>query len=51
MVRAWIWHYLDDNLFSFGGGTQGQPLVALSSPVWEHFRALRQEFNSEAPGT
>ncbi|KAK3294348.1 uncharacterized protein B0H64DRAFT_433529 [Chaetomium fimeti] len=45
MVRAWIWHYLDDNLFSFAGGAQGQSLVALSSPVWEHFRAFRRDLN------
>ncbi|KAH6856104.1 hypothetical protein B0I37DRAFT_301827 [Chaetomium sp. MPI-CAGE-AT-0009] len=46
MVRAWIWHYLDDNLFSFAGGTQEQSPIPLSSPVWENFRALRREFNA-----
>ncbi|KAH6632293.1 hypothetical protein F5144DRAFT_489514 [Chaetomium tenue] len=45
MVRAWIWHYLDDNLFSFAGGIQEQSLVPLSSPVWEHFRAFRRDLN------
>jgi hypothetical protein len=43
LVRAWIWHYLDDNLFSWRGGDEdaGQ-LVRTSSPAWECVRSLRR---------
>ncbi|KAK4149243.1 hypothetical protein C8A00DRAFT_19041 [Chaetomidium leptoderma] len=44
LVRAWIWHYLDDNLFSFSGGEDPGALVPFS-PVWEHVRALRRHLD------
>jgi hypothetical protein len=46
LVRAWIWHYLDDNFFSFsGGGAPDGALVEFGSPVWEHVRALRRDLD------
>jgi hypothetical protein len=48
MVRAWIWHYLDDNLFSFAGAAQDGTLVPLSSSTWEHVRALRRDLDGES---
>ncbi|KAK3296461.1 uncharacterized protein B0H64DRAFT_170728 [Chaetomium fimeti] len=44
MVQAWIWHYLDDYLFSFAGNQQDGALK-LRSPVWEHVRALRRDLD------
>lgn len=33
LVRAWIWHYLDDNFFSFsGGGTPDCALIKVQFP-------------------
>ncbi|KAK3305069.1 uncharacterized protein B0T15DRAFT_574513 [Chaetomium strumarium] len=50
MVRAWIWHYLDDNIFSFSGDAQGDELVPCASPVWEHVRALRRALDGLRTG-
>ncbi|SPQ25716.1 1a95b422-4dc1-4a86-9963-5e7186f50c9d [Thermothielavioides terrestris] len=41
-IRAWIWHYLDDNLFSFAASAD---LVRFASPVWDHVRALRHHLS------
>jgi hypothetical protein len=51
LVRAWIWHYLDDNFFSFsGGGAPDGALIEFESPVWEHVRALRRDLDgTKAP--
>ncbi len=48
IVRAWIWHYLDDNFFSFSGGDAlPDTLVQFSSPIWEHVRALRRDLDGK----
>lgn len=47
MVQAWIWHYLDDYLFSFAGNQQDGTLE-LRSPVWEHVRALRRDLDGKS---
>ncbi|KAH6627433.1 hypothetical protein F5144DRAFT_575827 [Chaetomium tenue] len=44
MPQAWIWHYLDDYVFSFAGNQQDGTLK-LRSPVWEHVRALRRDLD------
>ncbi|KAK4239130.1 hypothetical protein C8A03DRAFT_32811 [Achaetomium macrosporum] len=41
LVRAWIWHYLDDTLFT---GRTDNP-VKCSCEAWEHLRALRLELD------
>ncbi|KAK3291030.1 uncharacterized protein B0H64DRAFT_446828 [Chaetomium fimeti] len=45
IVQACIWHYLDDNLFSFAPDLEERVLVKPSSPVWEYVRGLRRELN------
>ncbi|KAK4234782.1 hypothetical protein C8A03DRAFT_46961 [Achaetomium macrosporum] len=45
LVRAWIWHYLDDNIFSFSPSAGAGELVKCSSPVWEHVRLLWQDLD------
>ncbi|KAK4040413.1 hypothetical protein C8A01DRAFT_46227 [Parachaetomium inaequale] len=45
MVRAWIWHYLNNFLFSFVGDAQDEVLVPLSSSTWERVRALRRDLD------
>ncbi|KAK4234262.1 hypothetical protein C8A03DRAFT_37971 [Achaetomium macrosporum] len=50
MVRAWIWHYLDENLLSFSGDAQGGELVPCASLVWEHVRALRRALDGFRTG-
>jgi hypothetical protein len=47
MVRAWIWHYLDDNLFSFSPSAGPGELVSCASPVWEHVRLLRRDVDGK----
>lgn len=47
LVRAWIWHYFDDNLLSFFGDTSTLDPVPCASPVWEHVRALRRDLSGE----
>ncbi|KAH6844717.1 hypothetical protein B0I37DRAFT_167305 [Chaetomium sp. MPI-CAGE-AT-0009] len=46
IVQACIWHYLDDNLFSFAPDLEESVLVKASSPVWEHVRGLRRHLNA-----
>lgn len=48
MIRAWIWHQLDDNLFSLAGDAREEDLVQLSSATWEHVRTLRQDLDGKA---
>ncbi|KAK3896770.1 hypothetical protein C8A05DRAFT_39680 [Staphylotrichum tortipilum] len=46
LVQAWIWHYLDDNIFWSAGATgAAEGLAPCASPVWEHVRALRRELH------
>jgi hypothetical protein len=47
MVQAWIWHYLDDYLFSFADN-QRDGTLELRSPVWEHVRALRRDLDGKS---
>jgi hypothetical protein len=47
MVRAWIWHYLDDNLFAFSPSAGAGELVKCSAPVWEHVRLLWQDLDDK----
>jgi hypothetical protein len=50
LVRAWIWHYLDDNLFSFSGGDEDAgELVETSSPAWDCVRGLRRHLDGKCP--
>lgn len=49
IVQAWIWHYLDDNLFSFATDAEEGSLVKPSSPVWQHVRGLRRELDGRSP--
>ena len=50
MVQAWIWHYLDDYIFSFAGSQRDGPLK-VRSPVWEHVRTLRRDLDGKwCPG-
>ncbi|EAQ88769.1 predicted protein [Chaetomium globosum CBS 148.51] len=44
MVQAWIWHYLDDYVFSFAGNQQ-DGILKLRSPVWEHVQVLRRDLD------
>ena len=45
LVRAWIWHYIDDNLLSFlEDDSSGEPLHC-AAPVWSHVRALYRELD------
>jgi len=50
LVRAWIWHYLQDNLFSFSAVATGPPdsLLECSSPVWERVRALHRDLTGKS---
>jgi hypothetical protein len=47
IVQAWIWHYLDDNLFSFATDAEEESLVKSSSKVWTHVRGLRRELDGK----
>lgn len=47
LVRAWIWHYLDDNLLSFSGDVPSAEYPSWASPVWNHVRALRHELDGK----
>ena len=47
ILLACIWHYLDDNLFSFAPNSEEEALVEPSCPVWEHVRGLRRELNGK----
>ncbi len=46
LVRAWIWHYLDDNIF-WSADAAHDDLVPCASPAWEHARALRRELHGK----
>jgi hypothetical protein len=48
LVRAWIWHYLDDNLLSFSGDVPSAEYPPCASPVWTHVRALLRELDGKA---
>lgn len=48
VVQAWIWHYLNDNLFAIAADVQSADLFPCSSPVWEHVRALRQKLDGRS---
>ena len=45
LIRAWIWHYLDDTMLSFSGDGSSAESLPCASPVWTHFRALSRELD------
>jgi hypothetical protein len=47
LVRAWIWHYLDDNFFSFSPDANADDLTNCSSKAWEYVRGLRRELQGQ----
>jgi hypothetical protein len=49
IIQAFIWHYLDDNLFSFAPNLEEKALVEPSCSAWEHVRGLRRQLNGKEP--
>jgi hypothetical protein len=47
MIRAWVWHYLVDNVLVDSEDVQDDETVPCASPVWEHVRALRRAWSGE----
>lgn len=46
LLQAWVWHYLEDNIFWSAGATGVlEDLAPCAFPVWGHVRALRRELH------
>lgn len=46
LLQAWVWHYLEDNIFWSAGATGAvEELAPCASPLWEYVRGLRRELH------